>query len=105
MNEQELRVRLDALFAEYGGPIRPFMEAVVTWGRRSDLTDSLSWLDEVEWDGGDPVCEKCGDALCCEQCENLINEDDCNCDECEVCGDDKVCLGCLGYAKKQETKA
>jgi len=31
MNEEQLRAALDALFAQYGGPIEPFMDVVDQW--------------------------------------------------------------------------
>lgn len=41
MNNEELRKRMAALFAEYGGPIAQFIEAVTEWAAAEDLTADL----------------------------------------------------------------
>ncbi len=41
MNDEELRRRMDDLFAEYGGPITPFMRVVTAWAASEDLAATL----------------------------------------------------------------
>jgi len=41
VNDEELRRRMHDLFAEYGGPIAPFMQVVTEWAASEDLTATL----------------------------------------------------------------
>ncbi len=101
MNDEELRRRMAVLFAEYGGPIASFMEAVTAWAGANDFTSSLPeyYLPADR----DHFCTECSEILVCADCEGLIERWECDCEdekECETCGDDLVCASCQGYVRK-----
>jgi hypothetical protein len=105
MNDEELRRRMTKLFAEYGGTLRPFMEAVVAWAEASDMTCSLpEYFPEDRRQTY--FCKDCDEELVCASCEGLIDESDCDCDcDCEecACGTTKVCPDCDGWVRAEVT--
>lgn len=90
MNDEELRRRMDALFAEYGGPIAQFMEVVHKWAGSVDLAASLSEYNARA--DRDYFCEYCKEVLVCADCEGLFDEDDAM--DCKICQRTLICPKC-----------